>query len=162
MCAHRGHELLPCGSATTKRAVVCPYHGWRYGLDGRLDNAPGYEAFASFDPADRGLTPLRVREWHGYVFVDLTGTAPNLDTHLGAVEQRIAPYTPERLQVAVSHEYVVEANWKVISENYPGLPGELARTVDYIQVFPNLLLSLRNDSPGPAQPPHPRSHPKGL
>src|SRR4249919_3791931 len=35
-CRHRGHELLPVDGATNKRAIVCPYHAWGYGLDGRL------------------------------------------------------------------------------------------------------------------------------
>jgi len=202
-CAHRGHELLPCGGATTKRAIVCPYHGWSYQLDGNLRSAPGYDALASFDPAERGLTPLRVAEWHGYVFADLSGRAPDLDDYLGEVESRIAPYAPERLQVMISHDYTIEANWKVISENYqecyhcsmihpelcavtppdsgenwapdlpgawvggwmelregavtmsldghsdgvtiPGLPELLHNRVDYIQVFPNLLISAHPD-----------------
>lgn len=202
VCAHRGHELLPCGSGDSRRAVVCPYHGWAYRLDGSLDRVPG-DSFPAFRPEQRGLRPLRVAEWQGYVFVDLSGRAPDLDDHLGDVESRLAPYSPERLRVAVRHEYVVEANWKVISENYqecyhcsmihpelcavtppesgenwapdlpgawvggwmelregadtmsldgrsdgvpiPGLPDQLSRRVDYIQIFPNLLVSLHPD-----------------
>src|SRR5689334_13588438 len=36
VCRHRGHELLPLGGAAAKKAVVCPYHGWAYRLDGSL------------------------------------------------------------------------------------------------------------------------------
>ena len=70
-CRHRGHELLPCGGATTRRSVVCPYHAWSYTLDGDLFAAPGYDGAFDFDAAQFPLRPLRVQEWHGYVFVDL-------------------------------------------------------------------------------------------
>ncbi|HEX2771137.1 MAG TPA: Rieske 2Fe-2S domain-containing protein, partial [Micromonosporaceae bacterium] len=39
VCRHRGHELLPDGAATSRNAVVCPYHGWAYRLDGTLLSA---------------------------------------------------------------------------------------------------------------------------
>lgn len=43
VCRHRGHELLPTGDAAGHRAVVCPYHGWAYRLDGTLRTAPGMD-----------------------------------------------------------------------------------------------------------------------
>ena len=39
-CRHRAHELLPAGAASTRRALVCPYHGWSYDLSGRVLAAP--------------------------------------------------------------------------------------------------------------------------
>src|SRR5579859_2358408 len=39
-CRHRGHELLPCGSSATRKAIVCPYHGWAYELSGQFRGAP--------------------------------------------------------------------------------------------------------------------------
>ncbi len=202
-CRHRGHELLPCGSATSKRAVVCPYHAWGYALDGSLKAAPGYRGVAGFRTQDYGLAPMRVEEWHGWVFADPSGQAPDLAEYLGEAGERMAAYTPERLVVRRRHEYEIAANWKIIAENYqecyhcplihpelcavsppdsgenwaydapgawvggwmdlregmatmsldghsdgvpiPGLPEELLRRVDYIQVFPNLLVSLHPD-----------------
>src|SRR3954452_13460098 len=43
VCRHRGHELLPVGGAAGHRAVVCPYHGWSYRLEGALRAAPGMD-----------------------------------------------------------------------------------------------------------------------
>lgn len=202
-CRHRGHELLPCGSTASQRALVCPYHAWSYSLEGDLVAAPGYTEGPSFAKSDYPLQRVRVAEWHGWVFVDPSGEAPELETHLGVLGERIGPYAPERLRVAVAHEYVIKANWKTVSENYhecyhcplihpelcavsppdsgqnwasdadgafvggwmdlrdgmatmsldgtsggvpiPGLDAEALRRVDYIQVFPNLLVSLHPD-----------------
>ncbi len=117
-CRHRGHELLPDGGTSVKRAVVCPYHAWSYDLSGALIAAPGFREVASFDPAAHGLVRLPAEVWHGWVFVNALGTAAPLAAHVGGLEGLVAPYAPERLVLGATHEYVVAANWKVITENY--------------------------------------------
>jgi Rieske 2Fe-2S family protein len=119
-CRHRGHELLPCGETVNRPIVLCPYHGWSYRLDGSLRKAPGYDDgdMPHFDADESGLVELPCDEWHGWIFVDGSGQAPALSEHLAGLEEIIAPYEPERLRVAGRHEYVVAANWKILSENY--------------------------------------------
>ncbi len=118
-CRHRGHELLPEGGTSGKRAVVCPYHAWSYDLAGCLIAAPGFRDVETFDEAAHGLVPLPVQVWHGWVFVNALGTAatPFAD-HVGGLEGLVAPYRPEDLVLGATHEYVVRANWKVVTENY--------------------------------------------
>lgn len=205
-CRHRNHELLACGEPTVNRPIVlCPYHGWSYRLDGSLRKAPGFGdgAMAGFDPADNSLVELPCKEWHGWIFIDASREAGPFDAHVAGLEEILAPYEPERLRVAASHEYIVRANWKILSENYEecyhcpvihpelcaasppesgenyqhpsegawvggwmelrdlfetmsldgrsggtplrGLDGWRRRIVDYIAVFPNLLVSPHPD-----------------
>jgi glycine betaine catabolism A len=118
-CRHRGHELLPCGgSADSPRAIVCPYHAWSYRHDGSLIGAPHFKDIERFDKSTLGLKPVRVQEWHGWVFVDRSGTASDFAEHIGELEEIVAPYDAGSLVTCESHEYDVEANWKVIVENY--------------------------------------------
>ena len=117
-CRHRGHELLADGATSGRRAVVCPYHAWSYDLAGRLIAAPGFREVTSFDPEDHGLVRLPVEEWHGWVFVNALGTAASFAEHAGAMADLVAPYAPERLVLGAAHDYVVQANWKVVTENY--------------------------------------------
>ena len=198
VCRHRGHELLPAEGTATHRAVACPYHGWAYRLDGTLHTAPGMAGQESFDPTTHGLVALPAREWHGWVFVNATGTAPPFDRYVGAMDDLVAPYRPAELELGARHSYEVAANWKVIVENYhecyhcplihpelckvsppasgdnwnlPGawvggsmelrdhaetmsldgrsggrmLPGVDPRTVRYLGLFPNLLVSAHPD-----------------
>jgi glycine betaine catabolism A len=120
-CRHRGHELLPCGGpVTTNRSIRCPYHSWVYRLDGSFRAAPGFEdgpGWTAADP-DNALLPARVEEWGGWVFVNASGDAPPLADHLGNLVEAMEPYEQERLEVAARHEYTIEANWKLIVENY--------------------------------------------
>ena len=117
-CRHRGHELLPCGEAAKRQSIVCPYHSWSYRLDGSLRNAPGFRDVPSFDPESFGLVPLRVVNWHGWIFVDASGRSGEFAEHVAGTEEIIAPYRPEQLTVVARHSYELACNWKVIAENY--------------------------------------------
>ncbi|MGN9779307.1 aromatic ring-hydroxylating oxygenase subunit alpha [Micromonospora sp. H33] len=133
VCRHRGHELLAAGETANRAAIVCPYHGWAYRLDGTLAAAAAMSGVAAFDPADHGLIELPVAQWQGWVFVNAAGGALPFAEYLGALDELIAPYQPERLRLGDRHEYDVAANWKVIVENYhecyhcPRIHPELCR-----------------------------------
>ncbi|MBA3430552.1 MAG: aromatic ring-hydroxylating dioxygenase subunit alpha [Actinobacteria bacterium] len=120
-CRHRGHELLPCGDGPiNRRSVQCPYHRWIYGLDGRFKGGPGLAAQAGFDRTDpeHSLVPVRLREWGGWIFVNISGDAPPFEETIGNLDELVGPYELDRLIPAVEHSYQVSANWKVINENY--------------------------------------------
>ncbi len=114
VCRHRGHELLPQDGVGNRRAVVCPYHGWAYNLDGKLRTAPGMNEL----PQDHGLVELGASEWNGWVFVNAYGNPPPFDSYLGGMAQLVDPYKPGELELKARHEYDIQANWKVIVENY--------------------------------------------
>ncbi len=117
-CRHRGHELLEPGATRRQRAIKCPYHAWVYSLDGALAGAPRFGDMSGFDKARFPLVPARVGEWRGWVFVNASGDAPPLEEHVGNLDEYVAAWHPERLVVARSQAYEVEANWKGIVENY--------------------------------------------
>jgi Rieske 2Fe-2S family protein len=117
-CRHRGHEVLPDGGTGSRRALVCPYHAWSYGLDGEVIVAPGFEAVETFDKAEHGLVRLPVEAWHGWVFVNATADGAPFADHVGALDDLVAPYAPERLVRRARHTYEIAANWKIVCENY--------------------------------------------
>jgi phenylpropionate dioxygenase-like ring-hydroxylating dioxygenase large terminal subunit len=118
VCQHRAHELQPCGAASAGHSIQCPYHGWRYGLDGSLQSTPRFVAPDDFDRGEHGLVPVRIEEWHGWVMVNVSGDAPPVGEFLAGVEPHVADHEPERLVVGASHAYEVAANWKLLTENY--------------------------------------------
>jgi phenylpropionate dioxygenase-like ring-hydroxylating dioxygenase large terminal subunit len=200
-CRHRGHELLPCGTAAQRNSVICPYHSWTYDLNGELRFASGFKGRAGFDAPAWGLVELPLTDWHGLIFVDGSGQAEPLADALRSLDELVAPYEPERLEIAGRHTYDAAANWKILTENYHecyhcpvihpelckvsppksgenypargawvggwmdlrdgmdtmsldgashgvplrGLDAEGLRTVIYVNVFPNVLLSLHPD-----------------
>jgi Rieske 2Fe-2S family protein len=113
VCRHRGHELLPSGGSAIRPAVVCPYHGWAYQLDGSLKAAPGLP-----DHSGSGLVELPVAAWQGWLFVNGLGGAPPFASYLGALDELIRPYRCEELALGARHRYEIAANWKLVVENY--------------------------------------------
>lgn len=119
VCRHRGAELVdpsgpPCGSFGA--AIRCPYHAWTYDLDGDLKRAPFLDAAQT---PDVSLYPVAVDAWGGFVFVNLNadGAAPLAD-QLGPIPDRVSRYPLAELRSGLTFRYEVEANWKVIAENY--------------------------------------------
>jgi Rieske 2Fe-2S family protein len=117
-CRHRGHELLACGEQTRSNVIQCPYHAWSYELDGALRAAPRFDGVPNFDPARLGLIALRVHEWGGFVFVNVSGHAAAFADHVGDLDEILAPYELDRLVPAATHHYELSANWKLVHENY--------------------------------------------
>jgi Rieske 2Fe-2S family protein len=117
-CRHRGHELLACGDTAKRHSIVCPYHSWSYKLDGSLRNAPSFRNVESFDPSQFGLVQLGIVDWHGWLFVDSSGTSGDFAEHVAGSEEVVGPYRPEELTIVARHSYELACNWKVIAENY--------------------------------------------
>ena len=115
-CRHRGHELLACGTTAKRRGIVCPYHSWSYRLDGSLRSAPGFDD--GFNAGEFGLTELRLVDWHGWLFVDASGTDVEFTDHVAGLEDVVSGYRPEDLVIVDRHSYELATNWKVIAENY--------------------------------------------
>jgi Rieske 2Fe-2S family protein len=116
-CRHRGHELLPCDGTAENRAIVCPYHAWTYRLDGSLIGAPGHKEAPNFDPSQFPLNKVEVRDWHGWLFAN-RGATKTFEEHIEGLDTIIERYEGEDLVTTTTHEYDVEANWKVVVENY--------------------------------------------
>lgn len=118
-CRHRGTELAEsdCEVANTIR---CPYHRWGYGLDGTLVATPFFDEVprVDFDKSDFSLVPVRVETWGVLLFVCLDESTPPLRTWLGDLPDRMAGYGLDDWKKRVEQTVEIEANWKLISENF--------------------------------------------
>jgi choline monooxygenase len=123
VCSHRGLKLLdePCRG---RPSLVCPYYGWSYDLRGALRATPDFGGFGQraapgFDMKAHGLRPARLAEaFGGLLFVDLSGEAPPFAAWAKPLLDRWQPYRFETLQHAHTERCVVEANWKLVAENF--------------------------------------------
>lgn len=67
-CVHRG-TALSLGRVEAGE-IVCPYHGWRFDVDGRCTRIPQLEDTARVPPKAR-VDAFRAQELHGLVWVTL-------------------------------------------------------------------------------------------
>jgi len=116
VCRHRGSRVLQsaCGNAP---AMTCRYHGWTYAHDGSLSAAKHMPP--DFDREMYGLKPCHVRLLEGLIFVCLAGDdAPDFDE----VTQKLTPFLQLHgvadARVARQQTFPVDANWKLVLENY--------------------------------------------
>lgn len=137
VCRHRaGPPATGCGN---RKVFRCGYHGWTYGLDGGLLNAPECEGVEQFRAEEFALAPVRAVEWSGLVFVNLEGNAQPLAQWLGEMPQQAARFGLERLKLAARREYVMDCNWKTYMDNFlegyhlPSVHPGLNRELDYSQ-----------------------------
>ena len=131
VCRHRGSRLcgndekwgLSLNGGIDREYIRCPYHQWTYGLDGALVSAPHLSREAGFDPANFSLYPVGIGTWGGFFFLKLSPEPDDLkrstiDDILGEAPRRLGNYPLVRLKTARAISYDVDANWKVIAENY--------------------------------------------
>ncbi len=133
VCRHRGTQLLDEGRTHVQRFFRCPYHSWAYALDGTCLGTPLFEGSEipeseqrifdtadakEFDRRDYGLLPVRAETWGCLVFVNLDDAAPPLHEELGDLPERLAGHRLEEWQVARTKTYEIEANYKLVGENF--------------------------------------------
>ncbi len=118
VCQHRGNRVL-LGARGAVNQLVCPYHGWTYGLDGALRHTPDRERFPPCtDWSQRSLKPVRVETWAGLVWITMDERAPPLADFLGAIMGNLAPYHFERMRLVKHQTLILDANWKTLRDNF--------------------------------------------
>jgi len=117
VCRHHAAAVAvePCGRAQSFR---CPYHGWTYGLDGKLKGAPEFNEVRNFDRAQNGLVPLRVDTWEQFVFATLDAGTPPLEEFVGGLAKVVRPLNLRGLRFYTRKVYTLDCNWKVFVDNY--------------------------------------------
>ena len=96
---------------------MCGYHGWGYGLDGRLLTTPEWDGVKGFDRSVC-LPSARIETWGPFVFVCLDESAPPLPEVLGSIPEETRHLPLEHMTLFRKHDYEVACNWKVYVDNY--------------------------------------------
>jgi choline monooxygenase len=116
VCRHRGAVVArqPTGR---RRSLQCHYHAWTYGLDGRLRAAPGT---GGLDLDDVALPRVAVGLWGPFVFVSPDPEAGPLADALGELPAIVegGGLGLDRLHPRRRASYEIEANWKLVVDNY--------------------------------------------
>ena len=116
VCRHRGSTLCSANSGNAPR-LVCPYHAWTYGLDGKLIAARLMPD--DFDKADNGLFACHIRVFHGLIFINMSeGEPDDFDTTFGDMGPILDYHGIADARIAHRGSYPTTANWKLVVENF--------------------------------------------
>ena len=115
VCRHRGAQLVPEGKGGVGN-LVCRYHTWTYGLDGRLLFAD--HMGDGFDASCRGLKPVALRSVAGLLFVCLADEPPaDIEDMAATMEPYLRPHAIAEAKIARQIDLVEHGNWKLTMEN---------------------------------------------
>ena len=118
ICRHRGSRVVAEDKGHCKNAVVCPFHGWVYNLDGTLRGAARPRSFPDLDKNEFGLIPLDLEIWMGFVFIRFrSGPQPSVSELLKPVEAEIAHYNiADMVSAGEPWTQVSQVNWKSVRD----------------------------------------------
>ncbi len=121
VCRHRAHRLLE-GSGCVS-SIVCPYHAWRYGLDGRLEHARNAENVKGFERSEFSLRPVKVERFLDFLMFNLDLDAPGFATQVPGLAEEIRTWAPWLGELVLEERAkglagdTLCCNWKVLVDN---------------------------------------------
>jgi 3-phenylpropionate/trans-cinnamate dioxygenase alpha subunit len=121
-CAHRGNAVCRAEEGNAKN-FLCTYHGWSYGIDGRLNGVPGFKTFydGQLDKSRHGLAQVaQVASYKGFVFGTHDASAPPLEEFLGATGRLGLDQIAARGDMVVVpgiQKFIIDCNWKIAVDN---------------------------------------------
>lgn len=116
VCRHRGSRICSKEKGNS-RNLVCPYHAWIYQHDGNLLFAR--QMPEDFKPEEHSLMPCRIEVLEGLIFINLNeDDASDFSVLADNVRSFIKPHGLTKAKIAHSEKYTVNANWKLVIENF--------------------------------------------
>jgi phenylpropionate dioxygenase-like ring-hydroxylating dioxygenase large terminal subunit len=119
-CRHRGVQLVSSGGNCKTKGFICPFHGWRWNMDGENTFVYARQMFSaeSLDRAELSLVPCRVELWGGCAFINFDNAAPPLLEYLGTVAERLDARNVGQLKMEWWYSTVLPVNWKLAMEAF--------------------------------------------
>jgi len=114
VCRHRGSRV--CRESGNASSFACPYHGWTYGLDGRLLAARHMPP--EFDLGSHGLKQIALRVIQGLILISFAEHPLELARTEETLASCFGPYDWSDARVAHRITFGIDANWKLAVENY--------------------------------------------
>jgi phenylpropionate dioxygenase-like ring-hydroxylating dioxygenase large terminal subunit len=112
VCPHRGSQIALEDFGAVNE-FVCPFHSWRFGLDGLNCKITDEETFNP-DVLCHGtdMTSVRCESAAGLIFISMSDDVPPIEEYLGVVAEHLALYDIDKMHVVQHKRSDWAANWK--------------------------------------------------
>ena len=119
-CRHRATELCKGSGRLPGGQIKCPFHGWRWNLDGTPSFLYGQDGFAEecLQPADVRLQECRVETWGACAWINMDPDARPLREALSPAAEILEGFGVDDLRVYWWKEAIIPANWKLAQEAF--------------------------------------------
>ena len=123
-CPHRGNKFCYADEGNT-RSFICNYHGWSFGIDGKLGALANEHVYDDGDIDKEKWSPkqARVATYKGLIFATFDQEAPSLEEWLGDFRwylDMMFDNDGETEFISGGIKSYVNANWKFGVENFVG------------------------------------------
>lgn len=119
-CRHRATELCKGSGRLPGGQIVCPFHGWRWNLDGTNSLVYGEHGFAPecLRTEDLRLQECQVDTWAACAWINMDPQARPLREALAPAAAMLDEFGAEHLRVYWWKETIIRANWKLAQEAF--------------------------------------------
>jgi phenylpropionate dioxygenase-like ring-hydroxylating dioxygenase large terminal subunit len=114
-CTHRGSAICLHENGNAPK-LVCPYHQWVFDKDGTLLNARMMPD--EFCKTEYNLRPVNVKVVEGLIFICLADNPPPFEAIRKSLAPYLKPFAIDESKVASIKKYRLQANWKLVAENF--------------------------------------------
>lgn len=99
---------------------VCPWHGFRYGLDGLVTAVPERVDFDAAELDGLRAPKVAVRDYAGWIWINLSDDdAGTLEDYLGpTILEEFAHHQMENMICVDKREYLMPTNWKAVVDGF--------------------------------------------
>jgi phenylpropionate dioxygenase-like ring-hydroxylating dioxygenase large terminal subunit len=121
VCPHRGTALAETGQGSFPyQRIVCPFHGWRWALDGHNEFVLERHEFrdGQLRDSDVALKEVRHEIFAGFVFINLDPKAAPFDEHIAPVRELLEGLAIDQMRNYWWKAIPIAANWKVAQEAF--------------------------------------------
>ncbi|WP_307781832.1 aromatic ring-hydroxylating dioxygenase subunit alpha [Streptomyces sp. MBT65] len=115
-CRHRGTRLARGRGRVG--SLICPFHGWRWNLDGSIRLVLDREEFVPRSDDDLGLVQVRAEQWGGFVFINMDPEAKPLLEYLDPIPRIFAPFQFENMRYRWHKSVLLPCNWKTALDGF--------------------------------------------
>jgi hypothetical protein len=115
---HRGTALKPAASSGACSEFRCPFHGWRYSLEGELIELPEAWDFPHVDSDSHRLRELQVDTWAGFIFINFDPNAGPLKEYLGVLPAHLDEFGIDDRYIETHLCKRLPINWKAAEEAF--------------------------------------------
>ncbi|KAJ5892070.1 uncharacterized protein N7473_008298 [Penicillium subrubescens] len=124
ICRHRAYPVVEKQGSGNSKILSCRYHGWSYGLNGKLAKATGFKDVDSIDKDQNSLFRIHVKvDVNGFIWVNLDAKeVPEVswEDHFRDVDKqdRYKAYNFDNYDLDHTYELEGHYNWKILADNF--------------------------------------------
>jgi len=119
-CPHRGTTLGEGSGHFDGGRIICPFHGWRWNLDGDITKVLERNEFrdGKLEDNDVGMRKVHTRVYAGFVFINPDRYPEDFDDFIEPLRQFLDASALDSMQHIWWKRAPIACNWKVAQEAF--------------------------------------------